>query len=199
MDFPGCLVSVALAWPVVDSVEHGLDLLVADAGEVGALGEVLPDQPVGVLVAAALPGMVRQGEVAYRAAGPFDLPEIGELHAAVQGHGPAFRMPGKRPDLHVGDVPLGVRGGASSREQAAFTVHERDQARARAPAHDGVALPVAEPGALLRLRGALPDGPDARDLATPLLGTVPAVAALALVARPSRHQGAAAPSVRGRS
>ena len=31
---------------------------------IGALGQVLPDEPVGVLVESALPGMVGVGEVA---------------------------------------------------------------------------------------------------------------------------------------
>lgn len=108
VDFPGCLVSVAFAWSVVDNVGYGLAFPVADVGEIGALGEVLLDQPVGVLVAATQPRMVRRGEVTDRAARPFDLPEIGEFHAAVQGHGPAFWMLGRRLDLHIGDVPLGV-------------------------------------------------------------------------------------------
>ena len=48
---------------VVERVGDGFELVGAPAGQVGALGEVLAQQPVGVLVGAALPGAVRVGEV----------------------------------------------------------------------------------------------------------------------------------------
>jgi len=46
----------ALARPVVEFVGDLAQLLVADRSEVDALGEVLAQQAVGVLVRAALPG-----------------------------------------------------------------------------------------------------------------------------------------------
>lgn len=39
VDFPGCPVSMAFAWSVIDGVVHGPDLLLADSGEAGALGK----------------------------------------------------------------------------------------------------------------------------------------------------------------
>ena len=47
----------------VERVRDGLEVLGGPAGQVGALGEVLAQQAVGVLVRAALPRAVRVGEV----------------------------------------------------------------------------------------------------------------------------------------
>jgi len=44
----------ALAWPVVEFVGDGVQLGFGNGREVGALGPVLAQQPVGVLVGAAL-------------------------------------------------------------------------------------------------------------------------------------------------
>jgi len=53
----------ALAGSVVEFVRDGVEFGFGDRAEVGALGEVLPQQAVGVLVGAALPGSVRVAEV----------------------------------------------------------------------------------------------------------------------------------------
>ena len=196
VDFPWRPVAVAFAWSVVDSVVHGLDLTVADVGEVGALGEVLADKAVGVLVAAALPWMVGQREVTDGSRGGLDLFEVGELHATVQGDGARLRTPGEGLRLHFGDVAFGVRPGASARQQAASAVDERDQAGARAPAHDGVALPVAQSGTLLHFGRTLADGPCPGDFAAPLLGPALAVPAFALVAQPRLDAASGALQVR---
>ena len=50
--------------PVVESVYDAADLLKCESPEIGALGQVLTDEPVGVFVESALPGMVGVGEVA---------------------------------------------------------------------------------------------------------------------------------------
>ena len=53
--------------------------------EIGALGQVLPDEPVGVLVESALPGMVGVGEVALGVESLGDGLMVGELLAVVIG------------------------------------------------------------------------------------------------------------------
>lgn len=62
---------------------HRLDLLVGEPVDRPALGEVLPKQAVGVLVGAALPGMVRQREAELDPHGLGDLGVGGELASAV--------------------------------------------------------------------------------------------------------------------
>lgn len=88
--------------------------------------------------------MVRQREVEDRADRLLDPREVGELLAPVQRHRAALGTPRQRGRIHVGDVALGVGGGAAADEQAAHAVHERDQARAGPPADHGIALPVAQ-------------------------------------------------------
>ena len=60
---PGGVPAEAFAGPVVEFVFDFLQLGGGVRAEVGALGEVFAQQPVDVLVAAALPGRVRVGEV----------------------------------------------------------------------------------------------------------------------------------------
>ena len=58
-------------------------------GEVGALREVLPQQAVGVLVRAALPGALRVTGVDGQAGVDTQLGVLGHLRALVPGQGPA--------------------------------------------------------------------------------------------------------------
>ena len=53
--------------------------------EVGSLGQVLPDEPVGVFVQATLPRMIGVGEVAICFQHLGDLHVVGELLAIVIG------------------------------------------------------------------------------------------------------------------
>jgi hypothetical protein len=61
--FGGCLPAEGFAGPVVESESNGLEFVGLPSRQVRALGEVLAQQPVGVLVGAPLPGAVRVGEV----------------------------------------------------------------------------------------------------------------------------------------
>src|SRR5215212_5541498 len=67
---------------------HGREVVRAVHAQVGALREVLPQQPVGVLVGAALPGAVRVAKV--------DLDPRVDLEARMLGHLGAL-IPGQRP------------------------------------------------------------------------------------------------------
>ena len=54
----------------------GIKLDLSETGEVCSLGEILPEQAVGVLVDAALPKTVRVGEVDLDSGHPGEPPEI---------------------------------------------------------------------------------------------------------------------------
>ncbi len=60
--FRGCLPAEHFPGTAVDRGGDGFDLLGGPSGQVGAFGEVLAQQAVGVLVRAALPGRARVGE-----------------------------------------------------------------------------------------------------------------------------------------
>ena len=93
VDLVGRPEAMALARPVADRIIHLTNPFVAGRVEVGALGEVLADQAVGVLVGAALPGMVRQREVEDRAGRLLDPREVGELLAPAQRRHAALGPP----------------------------------------------------------------------------------------------------------
>lgn len=85
VDLVGRPEAMALARPVADRIIHLTNPFVAGRVEVGALGEVLADQAVGVLVGAALPRGVRVAEVdghVRRGADPFVQ---GEFRSLVPG------------------------------------------------------------------------------------------------------------------
>lgn len=80
-------VTVPLAWSVIES--EG-DLGAPSLAEVlhrGALRDVLANEPIGVLVRAALPGVIRSGEVEGRAGGALDVAVAMELRSVVDGDG----------------------------------------------------------------------------------------------------------------
>src|SRR3989344_7176008 len=71
-----------LAWSGVQFPGNRIQRFLSKATQVAALGQVLPQQTVGVLVDAALPGTVRIGEV--------DLDPSGFRQPLMRGHFPAL-------------------------------------------------------------------------------------------------------------
>src|SRR4051794_17974395 len=86
-DFVGGVVAEAFAGAVVEFVGDVVEVGAGVGGQVGALGEVFAEQAVGVLVAGALLGAVRVGEVDLDAGGGGDLGVSGHFGAAVPGQG----------------------------------------------------------------------------------------------------------------
>ena len=54
---------VSRAWPAVQTVGNCIEFVLTVDREVRAFGQILAQQPVGVLTGAALPGTVRVAEV----------------------------------------------------------------------------------------------------------------------------------------
>ncbi len=90
-----------LSRPVVEPMSHSIEMTLTMDREVRAPWEVLPEQTVGILVRAALPGALRVAEVHLHAGGNAKLSVAGHLLPAVpcQGHREVLR---ERPDL-LGD------------------------------------------------------------------------------------------------
>ena len=78
-------VSECFAGPVVEFLGDRVEVVLGVCAQVGALGEVLAQQPVGVLVGAALPRGVRVAEVDLHVQGGRDSLVQGELASLVPG------------------------------------------------------------------------------------------------------------------
>src|SRR3990172_4070465 len=79
----GALEAQRLAWPRVQFPGNRIQLLLREAAQVGALGQVLAQEAVGVLVDATLPGAVRIGEVDLHPGGLRQLLMCGHFPAPV--------------------------------------------------------------------------------------------------------------------
>src|SRR5215207_10475413 len=74
-----------LSRPAVEGDRHGREVLGAVHAAVSALWKVLPQQPVGVLVRATLPGAVRVAEVDRHASDDPQLRVLGHLRSLIPG------------------------------------------------------------------------------------------------------------------
>ena len=118
--------------------------------EIGALGQVLPDEPVGVLVESALPGMVGVGEVALGVESLGDGLMVGELLAVVIGE--RVDKVGMRLqccEQGVRDGLCGLVGSLGNDAVACPALRKREQDRAAGLADHGVGLPVSGAGVFL--------------------------------------------------
>src|SRR3982751_2078571 len=80
-----CSPAQGLSRPAVEGDRHGCQVLGAVPAEVGALWKGLPQQPVGVLVRATLPGAVRVAEVACHARLDPELGVLGHFRSLIPG------------------------------------------------------------------------------------------------------------------
>ena len=128
-----------------------------------SLRQVLPNEPIEVLVTASFPGMVGRGEVAGNREALLEHGEVVELGAVVEGDGLevscvlADRL--QRRPRHLG---LGTGLELFDDRQAALALDQGQQAMAHVLAHDRVAFPVAQFAASLDLGRAFGDMPLAR-------------------------------------
>lgn len=132
-------------------------LILGESRHAGALGDVLANESIGVLVAAAFPGVVRSGEIEGDAGGFFNLVIGMELGAVVGGDG--LESPGV---LHnKSDGPLiqfffGAGLELPDQHEACAALDQRNDT-VQGASHDGVDLPVTAAGAFCRRLGALRD------------------------------------------
>ena len=127
-----------------------MDRLKCESPEIGALGQILTDESVGVLVESALPGMVGVGEVALGVESLGDGLMVGELLAVVIGE--RVDKVGMRLqccEQGVRDGLCGLVGSLGNDAVACPALRKREQDRAAGLADHGVGLPVAGAGAFL--------------------------------------------------
>ena len=127
---------------VVKPIDRLVDLLVTDSEEVGALGKVLTQQAIGVLVESTLPGVIGMREIHIRIQAPGNERVFCKLFAVVKRDRQALAFLGAQQFddalSHTRAVP-GVRPLAQG--VARIALHQGDQ---RAPvvfADDGYRPP----------------------------------------------------------
>src|SRR4051812_18375921 len=84
-----CPPAKGLSRPAVEGDRHGRKIVRAVRAEVGALWKVLAQQPVGVLVRAALPGAVGIAEVDRHASLDPELGVLGHLRSLIPRQRPS--------------------------------------------------------------------------------------------------------------
>ena len=67
--FGGAFEAEGFSWTGVQLPGNGIEFLLSEVTQVSSLGEVLPEQAVGVFIDATLPGAVRIGKVNFHTGG----------------------------------------------------------------------------------------------------------------------------------
>ena len=165
----------------VQPMGDGVQLALGVARQVGALGQVLAQQAIRILVGAALPGAVRIGKEhpdcePLRQAlvlGHLFPAIIGQRFAQQRGHVPEFLGEALSGTRRIRPVHPGQN------DQARGPLHQGADGRAIAGPLDEVAFPVARHGAGGHVGGALGNRRHVGDLATSIRPPRPRPARLA--------------------
>mgnify|MGYP001558738883 CR=1 FL=1 len=140
--------------PIIQSILDTHDLLVRDGSEVNPFGEILPDEPVRVLIRPSLPRAVRISKIDLDSRFLGKQFVLGHLAAPVIREG-TLEVPGKA--LHCPSKRLsdghGIMGGERYEEEIArHPFHECAKGAVRGlAAHDEIAFPVARNGTICNL------------------------------------------------
>ena len=129
----------------MSSAAMGIQRILVELPQVGTLGEVLAEQAVGVLVAAALPGAAWVAEIDLDTGVDGELQVFGHLLAVIPGEGAAQLL--RQSEDGGGQCRPHALGGEPVREWeqehiAAVALHQGSHC-ARPPAEHQVAFPVA--------------------------------------------------------
>ena len=138
-----------------------------------SLGQVLPDQAVGIFVGAALPGVMGSGEVKPQSDGALDRGVAVELGAVIGGDGvePVGVALGQA-DRPVVELLRGAGPELADEEVAALALHQAHDAVLIAGPHDGIDLPVPDAPAVEHMRGTIGEVALAGEPAATVIGAV---------------------------
>lgn len=174
VDRQGRSYSQSFAGAVVDFIGDGVQLFLAVARQIGAFGQVLANQPVGVLIAATLPWAVRIAKVHGHARVDGQLFVQRHLFALVVGERLAQGLRNGAQLVREGLQHIGCAGGLGmwqldQHEQSAGTLDQSAHGTGVALAFDEIALPVTWKLAVLDLGWAHMDAEHVGNLPTPVL------------------------------
>ena len=172
VDFVGGEKAVAASRAVIELGGESVALPLGEQGQIGAFGEVLAQETVGVFVGPSLPGVVGQGEVDGGAQAPLQRLVHMKLRAVIRGQG-ANRVPlvAQNRDGALQRF-LGPDPGDLADPDQATLAFDHGDGGGFAPAVHGVDLPVTQPRALLDHGGAFRDHPFAREPAAAVVAGV---------------------------
>ena len=166
-EFCGCFPSQGFSGPDVEPPCDIVELFLREQRQVGALGQVLAQQAVGVFADAALPGSVRMGEVDVDSGVPGQGLVVSHLRSLVVGQGAAQLAVEAVEDLGEGLCgqvgPAAVQLDQGDEQGSAFD--QRADLRAVVLADDQIALPVARDQAQLDFHRPLVDQDHVRNKA----------------------------------
>ncbi len=176
-------------WSAIEAVGNGVQVSLGVHRQVGALGQILAQQSVGVLAGAALPGAVGVTEVHAHAGVGGELGMAGHLSTLVVRHALA-QWRSNRPQL--GRQASQGRGGRGighldEQQQTAGTLDQHAHGGFVASPLDEVALPVSRHQAVFNLGRAHMDADHLGNLAA-AVGATRARHALAVAVAQTGHQ-----------
>jgi hypothetical protein len=147
VDLVGSPVAEAAAGAMIEFGRDVVALSLGESAEMSSPGQILAEEPVGVLVGPALPGVVRGDEVDAGAELALDLLVAMELGPVVGSEGvdPMWFVREQCDGAGVGVLDGGARQRADA-DEAAFAFDRGDDARLAA-AVDGVEFPITEAAA----------------------------------------------------
>ena len=177
---------------MIQSLANVCDLRLGERREIMPLREVLPHQPVGVLVQAPLPTGIRVREVELSGESCGNLLMPGELSAVVRGDG--LHLPGQRTQEREARLCDGrcrlVRHLPQERQLGLALNHAEDGSTMPVP-DDEIGLPIAHTAFAVHKGGAFVEADAVGQLPPPV---ILAVAFAPRLAAPQRELERAAPS-----
>ncbi len=142
----GCLVVEALPGSIIQGFHHQCNFFFRDSPEVGSLGEIVPQETIGILISAPLPGSVGIGKIDFQSGLCFELFELREFFPVIDGQRVA-ESPWHSPEECDALCRHGrgfLVGELYCYEISAFPFCVSGKAPCSFPSFHGIAFPVAE-------------------------------------------------------
>ena len=145
IDFQGRRKVETFSWARVEAMRDGVQLALRIARQVGALGQILTQQPMGVFIDPALPGAVRIGKEDLDREPLGQLLVLGHLFPSIVRQG--FPQQGGHMPEFFDEAPSGTHRirplHPGQDDQACRPLHQGANGRAIAGSFDEVVFPVA--------------------------------------------------------